>query len=169
MKMKFVVVILVVSGFGVAFMASDWVRKENIRQMVHLHAHAWETGDEALLNELLHEEVVFAYPGRRLNKEQTLEDLRFFRDNYQDTKVYIHEIIVAGDMVAVEWQFATTKKETGAREVVSDAIIGRIADGKFIEWKEYLDGRVKGLQAEGRLELEEGQEPFPWPKKTETY
>jgi hypothetical protein len=50
--------------------------------------------------------------------------------------------------------------------VVSDAIIGKVKDGKFVVWKEYLDGRVKGMQAEGTLELEEGMEPFPWPMRT---
>ena len=40
-----------------------------------------------------------------------------------------------------------------------------VKDGKIILWKEYLDGRVKKLQASGELELEEGLEPFPWPKK----
>ena len=142
-------------------------KKTSITQMVIDHAKAWETGDEKLLALLLHKDVVFAYPGRRLNKEQTLEDLRFFQGAYRDTKVYIHTIIVSGDNVAVEWQFATTKKETGKREVVSDAIIGKVREGQFIIWKEYLDGRVKGLQAEGTLPLEEGEEPFPWPRKIE--
>ena len=145
----------------------DYAHEAKVRQMVEDHARAWETGDEELLDSLLHEETVFAYPGRRLNKEQTLEDLRFFRDAYTDTKVYVHTVVVDGNDIAVEWQFATTKKETGKREVVSDAIIGEIKDGRFIVWKEYLDGRVKGMQAEGTLELEEGQEPFPWPKKIE--
>lgn len=164
-------VILLLVGCG-ALIATDLAEssyENKVRKMVEDHARAWETGDEELLSSLLHEEAVFAYPGRRLSKEETLEDLRFFRDNYTDTKVYIHNIVIEGDIVAVEWQFATTKKETGTREVVSDAIIGELKDGKFIVWKEYLDGRVKGLQAEGKLYLEEGEEPFPWPLKTEKY
>lgn len=162
------IALLIVSS--VALVLTNETKKahaKNIEKMVEEHAEAWKTGNEALLEKLLHEDVVFAYPGRRLNKQQTLEDLRYFRDNYTDTQVYIHTVIVEGDTVAVEWQFATTKKETGKREVVSDAIIGKVKDEKFIVWKEYLDGRVKGLQAEGKLELEEGKEPFPWPKKIE--
>lgn len=163
----------VLLAVGSLFLLFDgWIKSEHVQSveiLVAKHAQAWETGDEALLSEILHEDVVFAYPGRRLNKQQTLEDLRFFRDNYADTKVYIRNILVDGDLVAVEWQFATTKKETGKREVVSDAIIGKVRDGKFTVWKEYLDGRVKGLQAEGKLELEEGEEPFPWPNKTASY
>jgi hypothetical protein len=154
---------------GIAAFLYQSLCEAKIERMVYDHAKAWETGDEPLLSSLLHEEAVFAYPGRRLSKVETLEDLRFFRENYVDTKVYVHEIVIDGNRVAVEWQFATTKKDTGEREVVSDAIIGEVKDGQFIVWKEYLDGRVKGYQAEGRLELEEGEEPFPWPAKTSTY
>jgi len=143
--------------------------KETITEMVYKHADAWATGNSDLLNTLLHDDVVFAYPGRRLNKEQTMEDLAYFRENFADTIVYIHEIIIDGDNVAVEWQFATTKIETGERQVVSDAIIAKIKDGKFIVWKEYLDGRVKLLQASDELYYEEGDEPYPWPLKTDTY
>lgn len=137
--------------------------------LVQKMAEAWKTGDEELLDEILHEDAIFAYPGRRLNKEETLEDLRYFAENFIDTEVYIHNVIVDDEMVAVEWQFASTLKETGNRQVVSDAIIGEIKDGQIIVWKEYLDGRVKTLQAEGQLYLEEGEEPFPWPNKTELY
>ena len=131
--------------------------------MVNDHAEAWKTGNLELLDNLLHEDVIFAYPGRRLNKAQTLEDLEYFKDHFKDTEVYINKIIVEGNNVAVEWQFATTKIETGERQVVSDAIIGKVKDGKFIVWKEYLDGRVKLLQADGTLELEEGEEPIVFP------
>jgi len=143
--------------------------ENNYTDLVNLHAEAWSTGNLDLLESLLHEDVIIAYPGRRLNKQQTLEDLQYFRDHFRDTKIYINQIIVDGDNLAVEWQFATTKIETGQRQVVSDAIIATVKDNQFIIWKEYLDGRVKLLQAADELFLEEGEEPFPWPKKTSLY
>jgi len=143
--------------------------KDDIERMVYQHAKAWETGDKELLETLLHEDVVFAYPGRRLNKTQTLDDLDYFAENFNETRVYTNKIIIANADVAVEWQFATTSKGSGKRQVVNDAIIARIEDGKFIVWKEYLDGRVKLLQETGELYLEEGEEPYPWPLKTESY
>lgn len=157
----------------VAVIAAGYLQHQNARtqaeQLVRDHAKAWETGDRELLDSLLHDDVVFAYPGRRLNKQQTLEDLDYFAQHFADVKVYINTIIVDGDDVAVEWQFAATDTDTGNRQVVSDAIIGKLQDGKWIVWKEYLDGRVKTLQADGQLYLDEGDEPFPWPKKTDTY
>ena len=134
-----------------------------ITELVRIHAKAWVTGNATSLSAVLHDEVVFAYPGRRLNKSETLDDLRYFNDHFEDTKIYISEIIVDGNNVAVEWQFATTNSETNVRTVVSDAVIGHVKDGRFDIWKEYLDGRVKYYQANGTLALEEGEEPYPWP------
>ena len=125
-----------------------------VEQLVKDHALAWETGDVALLDSLLHEDVVFAYPTQRLNKSQALEDMVLFNQSFIDTRIYINKIIVDGSDVAVEWQFATTNKATGKRQVVSDAIIGSVKDGRIIVWKEYLDGRVKTYQANGTLSLE---------------
>jgi ketosteroid isomerase-like protein len=139
--------------------------KKDIRNLVFDMAKAWETGDVELLDSILHKDVVFSYPGRRLNKSQTLEDIDFFKNSFKNTKVYINKIIIEGDDVAVEWQFASTKIEDNKRTAVSDAIIGKVKDGKIILWKEYLDGRVSRMQSNGELPLEEGEEPFPWPNK----
>ena len=135
------------------------------KELVYKHAKAWETGDIEILSEILHQDVIFAYPGRRLNKTETLQDLIDYNKSFKDTKIYINKVIVDGDNLAVEWQFASTNKKTGNRTAVSDGIIGKVKDGKIIVWKEYLDGRVSRLQAVGNLTLEEGEEPFPWPKK----
>lgn len=141
--------------------------KELAEQLTYDMAKAWEQGDVELLKEIMHEDIVFAYPGRRLNYDDVVADLEFYKDAFSDTKVYIHNIITEGDRVAVEWQFAATKNENGKRTAVSDGIIGKIQDGKIIEWKEYLDGRVSRMQEADELPLEEGEEPFPWPKKPE--
>ena len=136
-----------------------------IEQLVRNQAKAWETGDVELLKSTMHPDIVFAYPGRRLNFDQVVEDLEYYKDHFANTKVYFHNIIIDGDMVAVEWQFASDNLDKGKRTSVSDGIIGKIKDGKIISWKEYLDGRVSRSQLEGELPLEEGEEPFPSPKK----
>ncbi len=165
--MRRVLVFVIISALFLSACSSQDDQK--IEQMVRDHARAWETGDKELLDSLLHEDVVFAYPGRRLDKNETLEDLDYFASHFNDTKVYINKIIVDGEDIAVEWQFATTNIETGKRQVVSDAVIAEVNDGKFIVWKEYLDGRVKLLQESEQLYLEEGHEPYPWPMKTDKY
>ena len=133
--------------------------------IINKHAKAWETGDYKLLDSILHEDLVFAYPGRRLNKTEALKDFLDYNSSFKDTKIYINKIIIDGDDFAVEWQFASTNRKTGNRTAVSDAIIGKVKDGKIVIWKEYLDGRVSRMQIAGNLTLEEGAEPFPWPKR----
>jgi len=163
MKLKYFLVFLLILLTSCT-QSSD---NEFVINLVNEHAKAWETGDYELLDSLLHEDVVFAYPGRRLNKQETLQDLLDFDESFTDTKIYINEIIIEGDDVAVEWQFASTNVKTGNRTSVSDAIIGKIKDGKIIMWKEYLDGRVSRMQITGELPLEEGEEPFPWPRRSD--
>ena len=94
--------ILVVIGAAVALLLSTPDAQSETEKLVYEHARAWKTGDLELLDSLLHEDVVFAYPGRRLNKQETLEDLDYFRDNYTDTEVEIHKGIIQGDNVAGE-------------------------------------------------------------------
>lgn len=147
----------------------ETVNRVEIEQLIRNHAKAWEVYDEELFLSTIHDDIVFAYPGRRLNKEELIEDYRFFHESFKDTVIYIHEIIIDGDRVAVEWQFATTRLETGKREVVSDGIIGMIKDGKIISWKEYLDGRVTRMQAVDALPLQEGEPPFPSPGSLRNY
>ena len=138
---------------------------EYVKNLVNQHAKAWETGDYRLFDSILHEDLVFAYPGRRLNKTEALKDFIDYNSSFSNTKIYINKIIINNDDLAVEWQFASTNKKSGNRTAVSDAIIGKVKDGKIIAWKEYLDGRVSRMQIAGNLSLEEGQEPFPWPRR----
>lgn len=154
-------IILILAGCSNAEIKNEEFAKE----LVSRHAKAWETGDFELLDLILHEDVVFAYPGRRLDKQETLADLIDYNKTFKDTKIYINKIITNGNDLAVEWQFASTNIRTGNRTAVSDAVIGKVKGGKIILWKEYLDGRVSRMQANGTLALEEGQEPFPWPKR----
>ena len=139
------------------------VARSEVERLVRQHATAWETGDTALLSQILHEDALIAYFRRRLDKSAWLEELEAFSRDHTATRVYIHQIVVDGQDFAVEWQFATTDRESGTRTAVSDAIIGRVRDGGIVLWKEYLDGRVAVLQREGQLKLDEGLEPFPWP------
>ena len=141
------------------------INENQIKNLIIKHKQAWEEGGYKLLDSILHEDVVFAYPGRRLNKQETLKDLVDYNNTFKDTEIYINKIIIDGNDLAVEWQFASTNKKTGIRTAVSDAIIGKVKDGKIIVWKEYLDGRVSRMQVNGTLSLDEGEESFPWPKK----
>lgn len=163
------------SAFGVAAAAAGCgaseraeqdpsVDREVVEALVHDHARAWMTGDTALVRRIVHEDALLAYPRRRVDRETWVRELAAFREQNVDTRIYVHRIVVDGDAFAVEWQFATTDRATGDRTAVGDAIIGEVRDGRIVLWKEYLDGRVLALQRAGELPLDEGEEPFPWPR-----
>lgn len=160
----FILVVFIITSCA-AQTDKDELKNELGKALVYKHAKAWQTGDYGLLDLILHDDAVFAYPGRRMSKQETLKELADYSKSFNNTKIYINKVIIDGDDLAVEWQFASTNIKTGNRTAVSDAIIGKIKDGKIIVWKEYLDGRVSRMQSNGSLALEEGQEPFPWPKK----
>jgi ketosteroid isomerase-like protein len=138
---------------------------DSVEGLVRQHAEAWEKGDTALLRRIIHENAVLAHPGLRTGRAIWVGELDAFSRTHTNTRVYIHELIVDGDRFAVEWQFATTELESGTRTAVSDAIVGRVRGGQIILWKEYLDGRIPGLQRAGELRLDEGEAPFPWPSE----
>lgn len=138
--------------------------RDAVEALVHAHARAWMTGDTALMRSIVHEDALFAYPRRRVDRDTWIRELAAFHEQNVETRVYVHRVLVDGEAFAVEWQFATTDRESGERTAVGDAIIGEVRDGRIVLWKEYLDGRVFALQRAGELPLDEGEEPFPWPR-----
>ena len=137
---------------------------EAVEALVRDHARAWMTGDTALARSILHDDALLAYPRRRVDRDTWLSELAAFARANENTRIYVHKVLVDGDDFAVEWQFAATDRATGQRTAVGDAIIGRVRDGRIVLWKEYLDGRIFALQRSGELPLDEGLEPFPWPE-----
>ena len=155
--------VLAGSGCDRSLESLDRPQQRRVRELVDLHAQAWESGDTVLLARILHDKAEFAYPRRRVDRKTWAEELDAFSRTNRDTRIYVHQVVVQDSNFAVEWQFATTSTDTGVRTAVSDAIIGRIRDGRIVLWKEYLDGRVLELQLRGELPLEEGEAPYPWP------
>ncbi len=143
---------------------SGGVPPDSVEALVRAHARAWEEGDTALVRRIVHEEALLAYPRRRVDRETWIRELAAFAETHDSTRVRVHRVLVDGDRFAVEWTFATTELPAGVRIAVSDAILGQVRDGRIVLWKEYLDGRVPELQRKGLLPLEEGEEPFPWPR-----
>jgi ketosteroid isomerase-like protein len=134
-----------------------------IEALVRRSLMSWETGVEEDFTATAHPELVFAFPGARTDAEGALRVFRFWKENFRDTRVYVHRILVDGDRFSAEYQFATTHKASGRRTVAGTVAVGEVRDGRIVLLKEYVDGRVSRLQEEGKLPLDEGQEPFPWP------
>ena len=138
--------------------------REFVEQLVSRSLKSWENEDRDEFAATSHPDLLFAFPRRRVGLAGAMEVFDFWTTNYEDTRVYIHWILVDGDRFAMEYQFATTNIHTGKRTNMGTVAIGRVREGRIILLKEYTDGRVAVLQEQGELPLEEGEEPFPWPR-----
>jgi len=132
-------------------------------------AAVWATCDAGLMRRTLSADVDFSYPGRRVKGiDAALADLTAFCAVATDRSIYFPAdafyIDVANGRIAAEVQFRTT--EGGKRQVVNDVWIATVRGGRIAILKEYLDGRVRHLQADGTLSYDEDA-PFltPWPPR----
>ncbi len=137
--------------------------RAEVRALVERQARSWETGDEAEFTGTLHADIVFAYPGKRLDGAGSLKMFREWKRDFRDTKLRVRRLLIDGAQFTVEYMFATTNIANGKRTASGTVAIGEVRDGKILVWKEYLDGRVSRQQTAGELPVDEDAEPFPWP------
>jgi hypothetical protein len=135
-------------------------------------AAVWVGCDPDLMRRTLSADVDFSYPTNRvIGIDAVLAHLNVFCGIATERSIYFPKdafyIDPANHRVAAELQFRVT--QNGHRQVVNDVWIATIRDGRIAVIKEYLDGRVKTLQAEGTLTYGEDA-PFltPWPPRTST-
>lgn len=140
-----------------------------LRDLVLKHARAWAEPKRADLAAVLHPAVVFAYPTAKLDYSQSMADFDVFVEYYTNTTVTIPRDGILIDWkvgrVSVNWKFSTYARSNGVRQVVNDVCLGVVRDGRFVQWLEYLDGRVKTMQAAGALSYGDGPDGIlkPWP------
>lgn len=155
--------LLVLTFCGVTLAHASTERAE-IERLVRVSLQSWESGDEREFLDTAHPELIFAFPGTRTDAKGALEVFRHWRKHYEKTKVYVHWTLVDGQRFTVEYQFAATQKKDGKRTASSTLAIGEVRDGRIALFKEYSDGRVTRMQLQDELPLDEGEEPYPWPR-----
>ncbi len=137
--------------------------RDATRELVQRFLKSWETNDADTFADLLHDEVEFAYPGDRLDKQSLLATFRAYQRDKENIRIYLWDrFFVDADRFATAYQFAATDRGTGLRQAVGTGVIGRVRDGKIVLFKEYYDEQVAIDQYAGRLPLDEG-EVSPWP------
>lgn len=136
-------------------------------------ASAWASCNSELMAKTVTEDVDFSYPTSHIQgSEAILADLKLFCEQASDTSIFLPAdafyIDTETGRVAAELQFRTFQR--GSRQVVNDVWVATVKNGQISVIKEYLDGRVKNLQAQGILELEESPAFLtPWPPRTEAW
>jgi ketosteroid isomerase-like protein len=156
--------LVALGAFAMTGASASTPSRAEVEKLLRVSLESWETGKEEDFVSTAHPDLMFAFPGTRTDAKGALEVFRHWKANYENTRVYVHWVIVEGARFAIEYQFATTRKEDGKRTVGSTVAIGEVRDGKLALIKEYTDSRVSRMQLEGELPLDEGEEPYPWPR-----
>lgn len=141
-------------------------------------AKAWADCDPVLMDRLIADDIDFSFPTTRLQgRAEVLHDLDIYcgesaKRRPETVSFYLPPdafyIDLDKDRVAVEIQFRELR--SGRQQVTNDVWIATIKDGRFTVMKEYLDGRVRDLQALGVLTYDWDEEFLtPWPPRTEAW
>jgi ketosteroid isomerase-like protein len=116
------------------------------RQLVERQARAWEKQDFALAaSDWLPTAVLMSPEGNTPAPQMAASMKDYFKD-FSDLHVTIKNVFASpdGKKLAIEWDWAITRKKDGKRGVSHDAIIVDLQGGKIASWREYYDPAASG-------------------------
>jgi ketosteroid isomerase-like protein len=116
------------------------------RQLVERQASAWEKHDFSLAaSDWLPTAVLMSPEGNTPAGQMPASMKDYFKD-FSDLHVTIKNVFVSpdGKKLAIEWDWAITRKKDGKRGVSHDAIIVDLLGGKIASWREYYDPAASG-------------------------
>jgi ketosteroid isomerase-like protein len=131
--------LLLTPAFGVA-------QQTAARQLVERQARAWEKQDFTLAaSDWLPTSVLMSPEGNTPAAQMAASMKDYFKD-FSDLQVTIKNVFASpdGKKLAIEWDWAITRKKDGKRGVSHDAIIVDLAGGKIASWREYYDPAASG-------------------------
>ena len=111
------------------------------RQLVERQARAWEKRDFTLAaSDWLPTAVLISPEGNTPAAEMPASMKDYFKD-FADLHVTIKNVFASpdGKKLAIEWDWAVTRKKDGKRGTSHDAIIVDLVGGKIASWREYYD------------------------------
>jgi ketosteroid isomerase-like protein len=134
--------VLLVSGVGYA----QSNHQEAARQLVERQAHAWEKQEPQLAAADWLPTAVLTSPEGNTPASGLSAAMQDYFKSFADLKVTVTNLIVSpdGKKLAVEWDWAITRKRDGKRGLSHDAIMVDLKDGKIASWREYYDPAASG-------------------------
>jgi ketosteroid isomerase-like protein len=133
------VALLLTSSLGVA-------QQTAARQLVERQARAWEKQDFTLAaSDWLPTAVLMSPEGNTPAGQMPASMKDYFKD-FSDLHVTIKNVFASADgkKLAIEWDWAITRKKDGKRGVSHDAIMVDLIAGKIASWREYYDPTASG-------------------------
>ena len=138
-KSLFLAALLLTSALGMA-------QQSSARQLVERQARAWEKQDFSLAaSDWLPTAVLMSPEGNTPAAQMPASMKDYFKD-FGDLHVTIKNVFASpdGNKLAIEWDWAITRKKDGKRGISHDAIIVDLVGGKIASWREYYDPAASG-------------------------
>lgn len=112
-----------------------------VQAMVERQARAWELGDFDLASRDWLPAGVLTAPGVEVSFAAMRDTMAEFHHTYCDLHVEITNIFASPDQtkVAIEWDWAVSRRSDGQQSVTHDAIIVDLLGGQIVSWREYFD------------------------------
>jgi hypothetical protein len=162
MKMPVARILLLLAPF-VPLAQARAATEAEVKALIQNYCDSWRTGNEALFLSAIDDQFHFSNPGGTFDRKQTLVQFRESPKLYANIRFYNLVTVIQGDRFVAEYQYCSTDKATGKREADGTVAVGEVRNGKLISWKEYYDPSVGDLQAAGKLVVDEGGAPYPFP------
>ncbi len=120
--------------------------QDSARQLVERQARAWEKQDFNLAASDWLPTAVLTSPEGNTPAPQMATSMRDYFKDFTGLKVTIKNVFTSADgkKLAIEWDWAITRKRDGKRGVSHDAIMVDLKDGKIASWREYYDPAASG-------------------------
>jgi ketosteroid isomerase-like protein len=131
--------LLLTSAFGVA-------QQTAARQLVERQARAWEKQDFTLAASDWLPTAAFMSPEGNMPATQMAASMKDYFKDFSDLHVTVKNVFISpdGKKLAIEWDWAITRRKDGKRGVSHDAIIVDLIGGKIASWREYYDPAASG-------------------------
>jgi ketosteroid isomerase-like protein len=116
-------------------------QQSSARQLVERQARAWEKEDFALAASDWLPTAILTSPEGNTSAAEMPASLRDYFKDFTDLHVVIKNVFTSpdGKKVAIEWDWAVTRKKDGKRGTSHDAIVVDLVGGKIASWREYYD------------------------------
>jgi ketosteroid isomerase-like protein len=131
--------LLLTSSMGIA-------QQNAARQLVERQARAWEKQDFTIASSDWLPTAVLTSPEGNTAAAQMPASMKDYFKDFSDLHVSIKNVFGSpdGKNLAIEWDWAITRKKDGKRGVSHDAIIVDLLGGKIASWREYYDPAASG-------------------------
>jgi ketosteroid isomerase-like protein len=125
------------------------VDDEAARALVERQARSWERNEFELGAGDWAADGILQAPGVTVPFERLRGEMAHFHELYGDLEVDVKTVFTStdGSRIAIEWDWAVSRRSDGERSVTNDAIIVDLVDDKIASWREYFDP-AQGVEAQ---------------------